>query len=519
VKLSRPTIYLKGDMTNTIDKRREVIKLLLSSCAAFALPRPAPASSPHGWAQREIENQHDEAIQRIRHWIDVPAIASLNTGYDESCGLTMQLFRDAGFQRVRKIDTDGRPGIFASLDAGAPRTIGLYFMYDVMPADPKEWSSPPFASALVDKAGLGKCIVGRGAANQKGPQGTFLAALHAFRGAGRQLPVNLVLIAEGEEEIGSPHIAQLVHEPEVLAALKKCSCIFMPNAGQDLAGVVDISLGAKGIVEVELVCSAQKWGRGSERDLHSGYKAMVDSPAWHLIEALNTLVSADGNRPSIDGFFDDVRPLSDRDAAIIAKAAADPGAEAVRKKALAVSRWIDDAKYSDALKRLASEPTVNIEALIAGYTGQGSKTILPSRAVARLDLRLVPNMSASDILKKLKEHLAKRGYGDIEVRDLGSYDPTETSESSVLIRGIESVYSSDKIRFKVSPRQPSSWPGYIFTGQPLNLPAGFIGIGNGDGAHAPDEYLLVESAIPSVAGIDQTTLSYVKLLYELAAIR
>jgi acetylornithine deacetylase/succinyl-diaminopimelate desuccinylase-like protein len=136
-----------------------------------------------------------------------------------------------------------------------------------------------------------------------------------------------------------------------------------------------------------------------------------------------------------------------------------------------------------------------------------------------LDLRLVPDMSAKEILSKLRDHLDKRGFGDIEIRDLGSYDPTETSEDSVLIRGTKAIYALDRVPFTVSPRLPSSWPGYIFTGEPLHLPAGFIGIGHGSGAHAPDEYLLVESVLCGVAGIDEATLFYVKLLYELATIR
>src|SRR5882762_1553675 len=123
----------------------------------------------------------------------------------EACELTMQMLRDAGFQQVTRIPSDGQPGIFAMLDAGAPKTLGLYFMYDVKQVDPAEWSSPPWDAALVDKPGLGKVVIGRGAVNQKGPEATFLAALHAIRGAGRKLPVNLVFVGEGEEEIGSPH--------------------------------------------------------------------------------------------------------------------------------------------------------------------------------------------------------------------------------------------------------------------------------------------------------------------------
>src|ERR1035437_7978530 len=169
--------------------------------------------------QKEIEKRHDESVQRLQEWIKQPSIAAENRGMNEGCELTMRMLHEAGFQQVTKVPTDGQPGIFATLDAGAPRTLALYFMYDVKQADPAEWTSPPFDAALVDKPGFGKVIVGRGAVNQKGPESAFLAALHAIRGAGKKPPVNLVLVAEGEEEIGSPHIPEIVRKPEVLAAL------------------------------------------------------------------------------------------------------------------------------------------------------------------------------------------------------------------------------------------------------------------------------------------------------------
>src|SRR4029078_11081917 len=128
--------------------------------------------------------------------------------------------------------------VFATLDAGAKKTVGLYFMYDVKQFDPKEWTSPPLDAALVDKPGIGKSIVGRGAVNQKGPEAAFLAALHAIKGANKKMPVNLVLVAEGEEEIGPPDTADLALKPEVQAALKKTVGVFMPSASQDLDGLV-----------------------------------------------------------------------------------------------------------------------------------------------------------------------------------------------------------------------------------------------------------------------------------------
>src|SRR5204863_7155926 len=185
--------------------------------------------------------------------------------------------------------------------------------------DPSEWSSPPTEARIVDKPPLGKVMIGRGAVNQKGPEAAFLAALHAILGAGKKMPVNLVLVAEGEEEIGSPHIPQLVRRPEVLGALKKCAGVFMPHATQDLDGIVTVNLGSKGVIERELVSSGETWGRGPAKDIHSSLKAMVDSPSWHLIMALKTLVSEDGNTITIDG-YPKPRPLSPEERTMIGEA-------------------------------------------------------------------------------------------------------------------------------------------------------------------------------------------------------
>src|SRR3954469_23699457 len=232
--------------------------------------------------RKEVAKRHDEAVHRLQEWIHQPSIAAENGGVSEGCDLTIRLLREAGFERAQRVPSDGQPGIFATLDAGAPRTVGLYFMYDVKQVDPAEWSSPPWDAALVDKPGLGKSVMGRGAVNQKGPEAAFLAALHAIRGAGEKPPVNLVLVAEGEEEIGSPHFAQVVRRPEILAALKNVEGIFMPSAEQDPDGTVTMTLGAKGVIECELTSSGERWGRGPEKDIHSSLKARVDSPAWHL---------------------------------------------------------------------------------------------------------------------------------------------------------------------------------------------------------------------------------------------
>jgi acetylornithine deacetylase/succinyl-diaminopimelate desuccinylase-like protein len=498
--------------------RRTFLKNTAAGAAALAWTRRASsAQSDLDGVRAEIEKRHDEAVRRLQDWIHQPSIAAENRGVSEGCELMIRLLREAGFDRATRVPTDGQPGVFATLDAGAPRTVGLYFMYDVKQVDPAEWSSPPWDAALVDRPGLGKVIIGRGAVNQKGPQAATLAALHAIRGAGRKMPVNLVLVAEGEEEIGSPHFPQIVRRPEVQAALSKCTGIFMPSAAQGLDGVVTINLGAKGVIELEMTSSGELWGRGPKKDVHSSNKARLDSPAWHLVQALNTLVSADGNEPAIEGFADKARPISAAEKKMVEEGARRMD-EAQAKKLLSVEHWVKDVSWVEALERLVSRPTVNIEGLVGGYTGPGGKTILPHKAVAKLDLRLVPDMKAAEALAALKAHLARRGYGDIEVRMTGGYDPTSTSADSALIRAQTAVYKRAGLEPVLWPRGAGSWPGYVFTGEPLRLAAGHFGLGHGSGAHAPDEYYVIESANPKVQGFDGAVLSFAQYLFELAAV-
>ena len=499
-----------------VDRRAFLETTAAAAAAALALPRETSAD-PDDLQPifTQIEHRHDEAVQRLQEWIRQPSIAAENRGMTEGCDLTMRMLKDAGFGQVTKIPTDGQPGIFATLDAGAPRTLGLYFMYDVKQADPAEWSSPPWAAALVDRPALGKVVVGRGAVNQKGPEATFFAALHAIRGAGRKPPLNFVLVAEGEEEIGSPHFPQVVRRPEVQAALKKTMGIFMPSAAQGSDGRVTITLGAKGVIECELVSSGERWGRGPRKDIHSSNKARVDSPAWHLVQALTTLVTPDGNDPAIDGYTTKTRPLSASEKAMVAEAARRLD-EAVAKRELGVDHWVHDVRWVEALERLVGLPTVNIEGLVGGYTGPGGKTILPHRAVAKLDLRLVPDMTAAESLAALKAHLAKRGFGDVEVNMTGGYDPTTTAQDAELVKAQVAVYKRSSIDPVLLPRIAGSWPGYVFTGDPLRLPAGHFGLGHGSGAHAPDEYYVIESTNPAVRGMDGAVRSHVEYLYELA---
>ena len=487
---------------------------LIAATTALVASIPALAETPRP-VVNAIRADQAAGIQRLQQWIALPTIANMNINHQEGADYMRRLALDAGFQQAKIVKTDGVPAVFATLDVGAPVTLGIYFMYDVKHYDPAEWSSPPLEARIVDRPGEGKAVVGRGAVNQKGPETAFLSAIRAFKTAGVKPPVNLVLVAEGEEEIGSPHFPQALAEPEVKAALSKAAGIFIPGAGQSATGATSLSLGAKGVIEVQLISSGEKWGRGPSKDIHSSLMASVDSPAWRLVKALNTLVADDGFTPAIDGIFENVKPLTERQKQIIAAEVA-AGDEADDKKSLGLKVWAKDEDYLTSSLRLASQPTVNIQGLVSGYTGPGGKTVMPGRAEAKLDLRLVPDMTFDEAVSKLKAHLAKRGYGDIEVKVTGGYSPNETAEDSVLIRAEKATLDAAGIENTMSARSAGSWPGVMFTGDPFRLPAGQFGAGRGGGAHAPDEWYLVESSNPKVAGFSDQAKIYADLLYEVA---
>ena len=495
--------------------RREFLTAATLVGAGTMVFGASAAAERYPAVRKAAEAGRDAAIKRIQDWISLPSIAAENRNMKEGVEYMANLAREAGFQTATVVPTEGHPGVFATMDNGAKRTLALYFMYDVKQFDPAEWSSPPLEGRVVDKPGFGRAIVGRGAVNQKGPEATLLAALHAMRDAKAKFPVNLVLVAEGEEEIGSPHFHQIVQRPEVFAALKKAEGIFIPASWQDQNGNVSVNLGSKGVVELELVASGDKWGRGPKGDIHSSQKANIDSPVWRLVAALNTLVTPDGNTPVIDGWFENVRPLTAREKELIAEVARNSDEQA-QKKLLGISHWIDDLPYQQALERLASQPTVNIEGLVAGYTGPGGKTILPGRAVAKLDLRLVPNQTSKEAVSKLRAHLDKRGFNDVEVNVSGGYDPTSTDVDSRLIQAQLALLRRKGLDPVLWPRNAGSYPGFVFTGAPLSLPSAHFGLGHGSGAHAPDEYYVIESSNAAVQGYDGAVMSFVEYLYELA---
>jgi acetylornithine deacetylase/succinyl-diaminopimelate desuccinylase-like protein len=230
---------------------------------------------------------------------------------------------------------------------------------------------------------------------------------------------------------------------------------------------------------------------------------------------MNTLVTPDGD-PAIDGFFEHVKPLSAAEQAML-DIAAKRLDENLAKQSAGVKVWKHDLDWRKSLENTVSQPTLTIEGLVGGYGGPGGKTILPSKMTAKIDMRLVPDMTPEDIVAKLKAHLAKRGFGDIEVKVNGGFNyVTTTSATAPLIVAQRAVYKAAGIDPLLWPRSGGSWPGSVFTGDPLKLAAGHFGMGYGDGAHAPNEFYVIESSNSKIGGMATATRSFVDYLYQLA---
>ena len=263
-------------------------------------------------------------------------------------------------------------------------------------------------------------------------------------------------------------------KPEVEAALRKCVGIIIPLGNQELDGRCRSTSAPRASSSSSWCRRARSGAAGPKQDIHSSLAAQVDSPAWHLVQALNTLVKADGHTPAVDGLLRQGASAHAAQKKILEDAIPTQN-EAAAKKALGVEHWIDDESWHDSLVRLVSQPTINIEGLVGGYTGPGGKTILPHRAVAKIDMRLVPDMTAKGTLELLKAHLAKHGFGDIEVNMTGGYDPTETPADSKLVQGDDGDVPRSRGSSRCCGRgSRDRGRASTFTGAPLKLPAGHV---------------------------------------------
>jgi acetylornithine deacetylase/succinyl-diaminopimelate desuccinylase-like protein len=472
----------------------------------------APYDGDHPAIYRYIDEHFEEHLANLQRWLRQPSISAQHVGITEMAELVRSDLERIGFAETEVVPTDGHPGVWGYYDAGAERTLMIYLMYDVQPVNPQDWDSPPFDARLVDND-LGQVLMARGATNQKGPERAFLNAIESIIAVEGTLPVNLMVLAEGEEELGSPNYPQLVDRFE--DRLRAADGAFFPFNSQGTTGAASMSLGVKGILYLEMEYVGGAWGGPTRAEIHGSYKAIVDSPAWRLVQALSTLVSEDGNTIEVPGYYDPVRPPTDEEQRLI-NAMADSWSDVRQQSILGVDRWIDGITGRDAIMRYLYHPTLNIDGIWGGYTQEGVKTILPHKATAKVDSRLPYGLDPDTALALIRRRLDAEGFGDITIRKLSGYPAAQTSVDAPLVRAAVGVFNKYGLTPSISPRLAGSAPFYQFT-ERLGLPLVFAGFGHGSGAHAPNEYMVITPKEgSSVAGLSAIEKAYVDLLFALA---
>lgn len=460
-----------------------------------------------------IDEHQAEHLAHLQRWLRQPSISAQNVGITEMAEMVRADLEDLGFAETEIVPTSGHPGIWGYYDAGADKTLAVYMMYDVQPVNPEDWISPPFEAQIIDHA-FGKALMARGATNQKGPERALLNAIESILAVEGTLPVNLMVLAEGEEELGSPHYPELVDRFE--DRLKTADGAFFPfNSQSPRGGDMSMSLGVKGILYFEMEAQGGAWGGPRDAEIHGSFRAVVDSPVLRLTEAIASMTSADTNTITIPGYYDDVRPPTPEEQRLINFVASNYDASGM-KELFGVERFIDDLDGPDAILRQLYDVTLNVDGIWGGYTEEGVKTILPHKATAKMDSRLPPTVDPDAALAKIRAHLDAQGYEDIVLRKLSGYPAAQTSVDAPLVQAAISVFNKWGRTKEVWPRLAGSAPFYQFTDR-LGLPLVFNGLGHGSGAHAPNEYMLIEpNEETGVAGLAEIEKSYVDLLYALA---
>jgi len=484
----------------------------LATSAAYDIGAIEAYTDDHAAVYDYIDANLDDHLAALQRWLRQPSISAQNVGVQEMAEMLRQDLSDLGFAEAELVPTDGHPGVWGFYDAGAETTLVVYLMYDVQPVNPDDWISPPFDAEVIDHK-LGRVLMARGATNQKGPQRAFLNALESIIAVEGNLPVNIMVAAEGEEELGSPHYPQIIDAYE--DRLKQADGVLFPFNSQSPDGKINMILGVKGILYFEMIATGGAWGGPKEAEIHGSYKAIVDSPVWRLVKALSSMTSPDGNTILVPNYYDGIIPPTEEESLLI-NAGIENRNEAQMLEMLAVDHWIDGKTGTDAVVEFLYQPSLNIDGIWGGYTGEGVKTILPHQASAKVDSRLPPGLDPDEALDKIRGHLDAEGFGDVEIRKLSGYPASQTSVEAPAVQAAVAVFSKYASEINLQPRIAGSAPFYQFTSR-LGLPLVPTGMGFGTGAHAPNEIMLIEPG-PGVeaVGLADIEKAYVDFVYALA---
>ncbi len=432
---------------------------------------------------RYVDRHARSFAERLQGLCRMPSVAARGTGMRAMAETVEQMMQRVGIgTRSFRVGT-GYPIIYGECGAGPPSYV-VYGHYDVQPVGHlSEWSVGPFAATIID----GK-LYARGASNSKGDLAARLAAVETYQKTFGKLPVSLRFFVEGEDGLGSPSLYRFAAENAEMLAAQGC---IWDEGYKDPKERPVISLGFKGIQFVELRA------HGARFDLHSKWGAIVPNPAWRLVQALATITSPKGVI-TIDGFSSRIAPISDEDTEALKAIEID---EAGLKREFRIGGWVRSLKGSALVKEHIFGPTCTICGIQTGHTEAGIKTVLPSMAIARLDFRLVPDLTPQIVLELLREHLNVRGFKDIEIIELGNAPLAKSSAQSSVARAvIDSAAEVYGIPPLVYPMDPSSGPvGAVCGASSPPTPVASFGVSYaGSNPHGPDENIRLDDFLQSI---------------------
>jgi len=430
-----------------------------------------------------IDEAFPEHLERCRAFLRQKSVSATGEGIRETAEWVRSFIEEIGGE-VSLWGNPFSPIVFGRLDRGHPRTLIIYGMYDVQPAEEPNWISPPFAAEIHNLHSLGECVVARGAVNSKGALCGLFNALKTMKEV-NDIPLNLLFTIEGEEEIGSPQFEEFinVHRQEL-----KGDGVVDFDFSQDSRGKVAMHLGLKGIVYLDLICRGGKKGGPMESSLHGSVSAWISSPAWRLIHALSALTDKKENI-SIPGFYENAKPPDKIDLSLLKNLEKTFDEKAFLREMKSLC-FKCDRHGLDLLKRGLYHPVININGLHAGYSGAGTKTILPRRATAKVDIRFGPDMEPQEVTEKFQRHLRDQGFDDIEVQVRDSYTWSKTDFREPIVQKMVKSYRLHALEPEVWPIATWAAPYFVFS-RNLKLPVVSGGLGHGGRQHVANEYMTV----------------------------
>ena len=437
-----------------------------------------------------LDKNFPQDLEAVRAYLRQPSISYTGEGIAETAEMTRQMIADLG-GTAQVIPVEGHhPLVYGRLDEGAEHTLLYYSMYDVMPVDEPGWTSPPFGAEIVDLPKYGKSIINRGAVNTKGPTAAFFRACQAYKAVRGKLPVNFIFIVEGEEEMGSRAFNQFV--PANKDLFKGAEACLFPFFQQDESLQTYMWLGTKGILYFELVCRGGEWGGPTERGIHGSYASWVASPAWRLVKALSTMMGPD-DMINVKGLKDGAIAIPPAEIDMV-RANADLFNEKSWLEQNEVRKFKWPQTGVDLWEKRFAEPQLNIDGIWSGYTGPGTKTLLPHEASAKMDVRMVPRMEPDHVVECIRKHLDEHGFADIEMKVLNKYYWSKVSIEEPVVQAMLQAYDQMGKRVRVEPINPGSAPYWIFE-RVLGIPYVTGGLGHGSRQHSSNEYCTVQGVL------------------------